>query len=100
MFTLAGLALDLLEARKAVETFEVDDIRNMFEGAAYEVEFDNDKNCYYYAYEAGNVAELINSGLALVESLQAESDEFVTKDFEDSDNYPDYSGMTIEDFGR
>ena len=75
MDKLTGLKLDLLEASKAVETFNVDDIRNMFDEAAYVVEFDNDERCYY-AYEADNVAELIDSGLALVEKLQAENDEF------------------------
>ena len=75
MFTLAGLALDLSETRKAVGTFDVDDIRNMFDVACYLVEFDHDESCYN-AYKAGNAAELIRAGLALIEYLQAENDEF------------------------
>lgn len=71
MEKLAGLKLDLLEASKAVETFDVEDVRNMFEQAGYVVEFDNDENCYY-AYEDGNVADLIDSSLAMIEDLQAE----------------------------
>ena len=70
MKDLVGLKLDLLEASKAIETFNVDDIRNMFDQAGYVIEFDNYESCYY-AYEAGNVAELIYSSLAFIEYMQA-----------------------------
>ena len=70
MDKLAGLKLDLLEASKAVETFDVEDIRNMFDQAGYVVEFDNEENCYY-AYEADTVAELIEVSIAMIDYLRA-----------------------------
>ena len=69
LIILTNLQFDLLEASKAIETFDVDDIRNMFAQAYYLIEFDNDESCYY-AYETDNVDDLINSGINLVESLR------------------------------